>query len=194
MKQKLIDHCKQVEKYAMDVEDRDNYGPMDRLMAQAALAHLAGLPSNDLHAALQRWLTFGRAIQDAGSQLARNLIADTEFLLSRADVTLTNEDTKQDGNSQVMPDYEGTTMTQRECYQAGLEAGKALAPDGWKLVPIEPTKSMIVDGFESEPDEDFSKSEEWEEYQSMSGCRQAAHRARLCWAAMLAAAPKPGHD
>jgi len=60
----------------------------------------------------------------------------------------------------------------------------------WKLVPIEPTEDMVIDGFESEPDEFFSKDEDWEAYQDMSGCEQAAHRAKLCWAAMLAAAPK----
>ncbi|MGC6232810.1 hypothetical protein VU677_18895 [Hafnia paralvei] len=64
-------------------------------------------------------------------------------------------------------------------------------PSGWKLVPIEPTENMIIEGFESEPDEFFSKSEVWEEYAAMSGCEQAAHRAKLCWAAMLAAAPTP---
>lgn len=64
-----------------------------------------------------------------------------------------------------------------------------LVPDGWKLVPVEPTESMIVDGFESEPDEGFSEPEVWEAYQMMSGCQQAAYKARLCWAAMLAAAP-----
>ena len=63
------------------------------------------------------------------------------------------------------------------------------APEGWKLVPVEPTESMIVDGFESEPDEDFSAPKIWAEYEAMSGCQQAAHRAKLCWAAMLAAAP-----
>ena len=62
-------------------------------------------------------------------------------------------------------------------------------PDGWKLVPIEPTENMIIDGFESEPDKTFSKPEVWEEYAEMSGCKQAAHRAKLCWAAMLSAAP-----
>jgi len=65
-----------------------------------------------------------------------------------------------------------------------------LVPDGWKLVPVEPTERMVIDGFESEPNEFFSSSEEWEAYEAMSGCRQATHRARLCWAAMLAAAPK----
>lgn len=63
------------------------------------------------------------------------------------------------------------------------------APEGWKLVPVEPTESMIVDGFESEPDEDFSDPKIWAEYEAMSGCQQAAHRAKLCWAAMLSAAP-----
>lgn len=62
-------------------------------------------------------------------------------------------------------------------------------PSGWMLVPIEPTENMIIDGFESEPDKTFSKPEVWEEYAAMSGCKQAAHRAKLCWAAMLAAAP-----
>lgn len=65
-------------------------------------------------------------------------------------------------------------------------------PEGYVLVPIEPTEDMIVEGFESEPDEDFSDPAVWEKYLAMSGCQQAAHRAKLCWAAMIAAAPKPG--
>lgn len=64
-------------------------------------------------------------------------------------------------------------------------------PEGWVAVPIEPTEDMIVNGFESEPDESFSDAEVWEAYDTMSGCQQAAHRAKLCWAAMIAAAPKP---
>lgn len=63
--------------------------------------------------------------------------------------------------------------------------------DGWVMVPVEPTEDMIVNGFESEPDESFSDEREWEAYDAMSGCQQAAHRAKLCWAAMIAAAPKP---
>ncbi|HFE0978742.1 TPA: hypothetical protein ACF7E6_001957 [Klebsiella aerogenes] len=62
-------------------------------------------------------------------------------------------------------------------------------PDGYVMVPKEPTEDMIVAGFESAPDEDFSEPEVWEEYQNLSGCQQAAHRARLCWAAMLTAIP-----
>ena len=64
-------------------------------------------------------------------------------------------------------------------------------PEGWVAVPVEPTEDMIVNGFESEPDESFSDEMEWEAYDAMSGCQQAAHRAKLCWAAMIAAAPKP---
>lgn len=63
--------------------------------------------------------------------------------------------------------------------------------EGWKLVPIEPTDSMVTNGFESEPDESFSDEKVWEQYAAMTGCQQAAHRAKLCWAAMLAAAPLP---
>lgn len=66
-----------------------------------------------------------------------------------------------------------------------------LVPKGWKLVPVEPTESMIVGGFESVPDEDFSEPEVWEAFQMMSGCQQAAHKARLCWSAMIDAAPAP---
>ena len=68
---------------------------------------------------------------------------------------------------------------------------KDAIPDGYVMVPVEPTEKMVIEGFESEPDEFFSKSEEWEAYQEMSGCEQVAHRAKLCWAAMIAAAPKP---
>ncbi|WP_321374261.1 hypothetical protein [Pseudomonas extremaustralis] len=61
----------------------------------------------------------------------------------------------------------------------------------WKLVPVEPTETMVINGFESAPDECFSDEEVWEQYQGMSGCQQAAFRAKLCWAAMIAAAPAP---
>ncbi|HHK9553105.1 TPA: hypothetical protein ACQZHX_002470 [Enterobacter sichuanensis] len=56
------------------------------------------------------------------------------------------------GEAAVMPDYPGYTMTQRECYQAGKKAGLAEAgsspvvPDGYALVPVEPTLEMIKAG------------------------------------------------
>lgn len=37
----------------------------------------------------------------------------------------------------------------------------SVIPDGWVLVPVEPTEDMIVNGFESEPDESFSDEKEW---------------------------------
>lgn len=72
-----------------------------------------------------------------------------------------------------------------------LEAGNSpVIPEGWVMVPVEPTEDMIVNWFESEPDESFSDAEVWEAYDAMSGCQQAAHRAKLCWSAMISAAPK----
>ncbi|MBD9443054.1 hypothetical protein [Pseudomonas sp. PDM04] len=59
----------------------------------------------------------------------------------------------------------------------------------WKLVPVEPTETMVINGFESVPNECFTDEEVWEQYQEMSGCQQAAFRAKLCWAAMIGAAP-----
>ncbi|WP_320698097.1 hypothetical protein [Enterobacter cloacae] len=73
----------------------------------------------------------------------------------------------------------------------GADGNSPVIPDGWVLVPKEPTEDMIVNGFESEPDESFSDAEVWEAYDAMSGCQQAAHRAKLCWSAMISAAPKP---
>ena len=64
-------------------------------------------------------------------------------------------------------------------------------PAGWKLVPIEPTETMVVCGFESRPHPFFSKPEDWEAFAALTGCQQAAHKARLCYAAMLDAAPSP---
>jgi len=63
-------------------------------------------------------------------------------------------------------------------------------PDGYALVPVDPTEKMIIEGFESVPHPLFQPAD-WDKYQTMSGCEQAAHRAKLCWAAMIKAAPKP---
>ena len=91
----------------------------------------------------------------------------------------------------------GNSPAQSDCcpeqnYIAPAQDGDSpVIPDGWVAVPVEPTEHMIVEGFESEPDEFFSDAELWEAYDAMSGCQQAAHRAKLCWAAMISAAPKP---
>ena len=65
-----------------------------------------------------------------------------------------------------------------------------VVPDGYALVPVEPTESMIIAGFEAELRVEFRDPEAWETFEATSGCEQAAHRAKLCWAAMLSAAPK----
>ena len=84
---------------------------------------------------------------------------------------------------------EAVTLAMRDEMRPSLPA--PVVPNGWVMVPVEPTENMIVEGFESEPDESFSDADVWEAYEAMSGCQQAAHRAKLCWSAMLAAAPKP---
>jgi len=63
-------------------------------------------------------------------------------------------------------------------------------PDGYALVPIIPTEEMIINGFEAELREEFRDPEALETYEKMSGCELAAHRTKLCWAAMIAAAPQ----
>ena len=78
----------------------------------------------------------------------------------------------------------------RSAMLQGADGNSPVIPDGWAMVPIEPTEDMIVNGFESEPDESFSDEKEWEAYDAMSGCQQAAHRAKLCWAAMIKASQK----
>ncbi|EBX6609908.1 hypothetical protein DS162_24115 [Salmonella enterica subsp. enterica serovar Typhimurium] len=70
------------------------------------------------------------------------------------------------------------------------ELSSPVIPDGYALVPIVPTEDMVINGFESEPDPHFSDEKVWEEYEALSGCRRAARRAELCWAAMIKAAPK----
>lgn len=95
------------------------------------------------------------------------------------------EDVNKDFYDQYDPERRGK---RRVIYSA--PPIPALA-NGWVVVPVEPTEDMIVHGFESEPDESFSDADVWEAYEAMSGCQQAAHRAKLCWSAMLTAAPKP---
>jgi|GEM_PF-2592578 len=74
-----------------------------------------------------------------------------------------------------------------------LQNGQQNIPEiipGWKLVPVEPTEEMVIRGFESAPSVIFSDPADWAAYEAMSGCQQAAHEAKLCYSAMLAAAPE----
>ena len=64
------------------------------------------------------------------------------------------------------------------------------APEGYVLVPVEPTEDMCGDGAESKPMRPFTPLDEMEAFEEMTGCEQARHVAKLCWAAMLAARPE----
>lgn len=83
----------------------------------------------------------------------------------------------------------------RACRAAMLQGAEPVSQpytlrDGWVTVPVEPTENMIIAGFEAELREEFRDPEAWEAFEAMSGCEQAAHRAKWCWAAMIAAAPQ----
>ncbi len=65
-----------------------------------------------------------------------------------------------------------------------------VVPDEWVAVPVEPTEDMVIAGFEAELREEFRDPDAWDAFEAMSGCEQAAHRAKWCWAAMIAAAPQ----
>lgn len=122
-------------------------------------------------------------------------ITETKLYAAPQPVAVPDEITREEYKRRFMEeaDFDNTFRGGWNACRAAMlqpSSGALQLPDGWKLVPVEPTKRMIIDGFESEPDELFSEPEEWEAYQKMSGCQQAAHRAKLCWAAMLASAPQ----
>jgi hypothetical protein len=95
----------------------------------------------------------------------------------------------------LVEQYTGLTDQQSPAYAQAYRLAHAVmtasaVPDGWQLVPIEPTEDMVIHGFESAPHPCFGNPEDWDDYEEMSGCQQAAHRAKLCWAAMLASIPE----
>jgi hypothetical protein len=90
----------------------------------------------------------------------------------------------------VLADPEAATVEQVEA-MLPYRAGRVVA-DGCVVVPVEPTEDMVIAGFESVPDRVFDGASYPGEYDQMSGCQQAAFRARRCYAAMLAASALPG--
>ncbi len=91
--------------------------------------------------------------------------------------------------------------TTKDVYESVVSAGgrgrivytappAPVVPDGYALVPVKPTEDMVIAGFEAELREEFRNPDAWETYEGMSGCEQAALRAKWCWAAMVAAVPK----
>jgi hypothetical protein len=75
------------------------------------------------------------------------------------------------------------------CLEVLKLRNQSVPPAGYALVPIEPTENMIIAGFESKPSAFNSSTEELEECESMNGCEEAAHLAKLCWKAMVDSAP-----
>jgi len=75
---------------------------------------------------------------------------------------------------------------------AAISAALRAAPEGYVLVPVEPTDTMVGYGAESKPMSPFTPLEEMEAFEEMTGCEQARHVAKLCWAAMIAARPGEG--
>lgn len=62
-------------------------------------------------------------------------------------------------------------------------------PEGYKLVPVEPTENMVIDGFESEAFEALADAVQDEKGWPYS-CRESAECVTGIFKAMLAAAPK----
>lgn len=71
------------------------------------------------------------------------------------------------------------------------QAGNSpVIPEGYKLVPIEPTESMVIDGFESE-DFDALADAVLDKKGWPYSCRESAECVTGIFKAMLAAAPAP---
>lgn len=77
-----------------------------------------------------------------------------------------------------------------ERLQEVVSGNSPAIPDGYVMVPKEPTEKMVIAGFEAELIEEIRNPDGWEEYEAMSGCEQAAQRAKWCWSAMVKAAQK----
>ncbi|MEP8629118.1 hypothetical protein [Enterobacter mori] len=128
--------------------------------------------------------TIARAKRNDCQKVVMRVTLVEELLLQ-----LSNAEKRIAGLERERVAMEAVTLAMRDEMRTSPPA--PVVPNGWVMVPVEPTEDMIVQGFESEPDESFSDADVWEAYEAMSGCQQAAHRAKLCWSAMLTAAPKP---
>lgn len=79
-----------------------------------------------------------------------------------------------DPAAQARPEFDADDM--QEQFEAGKAAGRPVVPEGWKLVPVEPTPKMVAATY-NDPIETSGKAE--------------SHNTRnkRVWAAMLTAAP-----
>ncbi|MEB8021705.1 hypothetical protein [Raoultella ornithinolytica] len=119
---------------------------MHAIDAVAAIAEVKGW--NACRAAM---LQAGNSPAHSGLRPAQNIVSpapdpidhgyrpDCECAGCKETARICAELADHSGDAAVMPDYEGTIMTQRECYQAGLAAGIARVPDGYVMMPIKLT-------------------------------------------------------
>ncbi|SSW67229.1 hypothetical protein AVE30378_02515 [Achromobacter veterisilvae] len=75
-------------------------------------------------------------------------------------------------------------ILQLYCIESEARAALVVQPGAQKQEPL-PTESMVVAGFEA-----VSCFQDTETYKALSGCRQSAESARVCWAAMVQAMPE----
>lgn len=109
--------------------------------------------------------------------------------LTAVPIGFTFTDTDEDSGGNLYESRDFSQFKDGEDYEPVYTAPPVpVIPDGYVLVPKEPTEEMIIYGFESWPAKGFSSEEELSAYEAMSGCEQAAHKAKLCWHAMIDAA------
>lgn len=84
------------------------------------------------------------SVQDIAGKLLDILDRHTIEFGWEKPITLAELVTSRDGDEEL-----------NACRAAMLQGGDGnspVIPDGWVMVPVEPTEDMIVNGFESEPD------------------------------------------
>ncbi|MFA1238673.1 hypothetical protein ACCC84_10120 [Serratia odorifera] len=76
--------------------------------------------------------------------------------------------------------------------KSSCNANSPEIPEGWKLVPVEPTEKMVINGFESNAMGALSAAAN-EENGWPYGCRESAEFVKGIYMAMLAATPEGGN-
>ncbi|UAN64278.1 hypothetical protein [Serratia sp. JSRIV006] len=93
-----------------------------------------------------------------------------------------------DGTTDYVKDGEWPIDTGELLVYAAPVLNSPVIPDGWKLVPVEPTESMVIDGFESEAWDALGDAVLDKKGWPYS-CRESAECVTGIFKAMLAASP-----
>lgn len=156
----------EVKAKAVDV-GLDSVEPGERFAAADALEHGAGVrPEGD-----------GQATADH--------VAHDLKMVERARAMLASEYFRQGWS-----EFDAALGSARDRVAIATIIAALTPPEGYVLVPVEPTEDMCGDGAESKPMRPFTPLDEMEAFEEMTGCEQSRHVAKLCWAAMLAARPE----